>query len=157
MSADAEVSVHVDAPAATVYELVSDLTRMGEWSPETTKVAWRGGASGPAVGARFRGWNKKGVIRWFTDGKVTTADPGRAFAFDITSLGLGVARWGYRIDPDEGSDGCTLTETWDDHRKAPGFKTLTGLVIGVRDRHAHNTAGMEATLHKIKAAAEAAT
>jgi hypothetical protein len=155
MSSDAEVSVHVDAPADAVYRLVSDLTRMGEFSPECTRVVWRRGATGPAVGAKFRGYNKKGVIRWFTDGKVVAAEPGRAFAFDVTSFGLGVARWGYRIEPDADGSGCTITETWDDHRTTPGFKTVTGLVLGVRDRGAHNTAGMEATLQQIKAAAEA--
>jgi len=151
---DAEVSVHIDAPADAVYSLVSDLTRMGEWSPECTKVAWRDGATGPRVGATFRGWNSRGPLRWFTDGKVSAAEPGRSFAFDVTSFGIGVARWGYGIEPDGDGPGCTLTETWDDHRSTV-FKKITGLAIGVPDRRAHNTAGMEATLAKIKAAAEA--
>ena len=149
---DAQVSVHVEAPASEVYGLVSDLTRMGDWSPETTKVAWRKGATGPSVGAAFRGWNRKGVLRWFTDGRVVEAD-GTSFAFDITSFGIPVARWGYRVDADDGGSGCTLTETWDDHRAGP-FKRITAVAMNVPDRAAHNTAGMEATLAKIKAAAE---
>jgi hypothetical protein len=153
---DAEVSVHVDAPADAVYALVSDLPRMGEFSPECTKVVWRGGATGPAVGAKFRGWNKKGIIRWFTDGKVTEATPGKAFAFDITSFGIGVAGWGYRIEADADGDGCTLTEMWDDHRTQRLFKAASGIAVGVRDRKTHNTAGMEATLRQIKGAAEKA-
>ena len=44
----AEVSVYVDAPAERVYEMISDITRMGEWSPETVKVEWLGGARGAA-------------------------------------------------------------------------------------------------------------
>jgi hypothetical protein len=151
---DVEVSVHVDAPAGAVYAIVSDLTRMGEFSPECTRVVWRGGASGPAVGAKFRGWNKKGIIRWFTDGKVTEAVPGEAFAFDVTSFGLGVAGWGYRIEADADGAGCTVTETWDDHRTTAAFKSMTGLAVGVRDRTTHNTTGMETTLAHIKAAAE---
>ena len=153
---DAEVAVHVDASADTVYALVSNLPRMGEWSPECTRVEWRGGASSASVGAKFRGWNRKGRIRWFTDGRVTAAEPARAFAFDITSFGFGVAGWSYRIEPDADGTGCTVTEAWDDHRTTPGFKTITGLVINVRDRKAHNTAGMEATLAQIKGAAEKA-
>jgi hypothetical protein len=150
MSDHAEVTVTVDAPAERVYALVSDLTRMGDWSPETTRVSWRKGATGPAIGAQFRGWNRKGVVRWFTDGKVVAAD-GREFAFDVFSFGIPVARWGYRVVPD--GDGCTLTETWDDHRAGP-FKKITGVALNVHDRAAHNTAGIEATLAKIKAAAE---
>lgn len=153
MTGRTEVSTHIDAPADRVWALVSDLTRMGEWSPETTKVAWRKGASGPAVGARFRGWNRKGLVRWFTDGVVSDLEPGRALAFEVSSAGVPVARWGYRIEPDAGGAGCTLTETWEDHRKGV-FKTVTGIAIGVRDRKAHNAEGMEVTLARIKDAAE---
>src|SRR3954467_15899573 len=50
-----EAAVHVDAPPETVYAVVSDVTRMGEWSPETVRCEWLGGATGPAVGANSRG------------------------------------------------------------------------------------------------------
>ena len=61
-----EASVRVAAAPEKVYELVSDVTRMGEWSPETTSAEWIDGATGPAVGARFKGRNRNGVARWST-------------------------------------------------------------------------------------------
>ena len=151
---DVAVSTHVDAPAEIVYDLVADLPRMGEWSPECTAVKWRGGATGAAVGARFRGWNRRGPIRWFTDGEIVEAERGRALVFDVRGLGLRVARWAYRFEPDPAGTGCTVTEEWTDHRSSP-YRTVTGVVINVRDRPTHNRAGMERTLAQIKAAAEA--
>src|SRR4051812_29945801 len=55
-----EVSIEIEATPEDVYALVSDITRMGEWSPECRRCTWTKGASGPAVGARFRARNKGG-------------------------------------------------------------------------------------------------
>src|SRR5687768_14377997 len=59
-----EASTYVEAPPERCYALVTDIGRMGEWSPETVRAQWLDGATAPAVGARFRGTNKEGVIRW---------------------------------------------------------------------------------------------
>src|SRR5262245_18234309 len=57
-------TLDIEAAPQTVYALITDVTRMGEWSPETRRAEWVGGATGPAVGARFRGHNKLGIARW---------------------------------------------------------------------------------------------
>lgn len=49
------VTVHMAAPADEVWGLVSDVTRVGEFSPETFEAELLGGARGPEPGARFRG------------------------------------------------------------------------------------------------------
>jgi hypothetical protein len=54
----------IEAPREVVYDLVTDVTRMGEWSPECVACEWVDGATGPAVGARFRGRNRHGLARW---------------------------------------------------------------------------------------------
>ena len=153
MAPDVSVATHVDAPAEVVYDLVADLPRMGDWSPECTSVAWRGGADAAVVGARFRGWNRRGPVRWFTDGEVVEAERARVLAFDVTGLGLPVARWCYRFEPDADGRGCTVTEEWTDHR-SPAYRSVTGILINVRDRATHNRAGMEQTLARLKTAAE---
>ncbi len=71
-----EARIVIAAPADRLWSMVSDVTRMPEWSPETYRTSWLGGATGPAVGAKFRGWNKKGPIRWATNPKVTECEPG---------------------------------------------------------------------------------
>ena len=149
---DAEVSLQVDAPPEAVYALVSDLPRMGEWSPECVRCEWRDGASGARVGARFKGHNRRGWRRWSTTGRVVAADPGREIAWDITSVfGLPVARWGYRLEP--AGDGTLVTETWDDQR-GRFMHVLGRLASGVGDRESVNTDNMRATLEKVKATAE---
>jgi uncharacterized protein YndB with AHSA1/START domain len=149
----ASVSVHVDAPPETVYALVSDLPRMGEWSPECQRCEWVGGASGTAVGARFKGHNRIGWRRWSTKGEVVVAEPGRELAWDVRSVfNLPVARWRYVMQP-KAEGGTEVTESCEDQRG--WLITVLGtLVSGVRDRSAHNTDGMRATLQRIKAEAE---
>jgi uncharacterized protein YndB with AHSA1/START domain len=147
-----EVSTDIDASPERVWELIGDPARMGEWSPECRRVTWLGGATGPAVGARFRGYNRIGWRRWATTGTVAEYEPGRTVAWDVHAGPVAVARWGYRVEPTAG--GCTVTETFEDHRGA--LIHLVGSVVrGVGDTETHNRAGMAATLARVKAAAEA--
>ena len=135
-----------------VYALVSDVTRIGEWSPETTSCRWLGGASGAAVGARFAGSNRHGWRRWTTVCTVTAADPGRRFAFDVAFGPVPVATWAYAIAPDGGT-ACTVTESWLDRRPA-WMRMASKPVMGVRDRATHNRAGMAHTLEALSRTAE---
>lgn len=150
----AEVTTTIDAPPEKVYALVSDLPRMGKWSPECVRCEWIAGATEAAPGARFKGYNRRGVRRWSTKSEVVVAEPGQEIAWETRSVfDLPVARWGYRIEPAAGG-GSKVTETWRDQRGAL-MKVLGLLASGVSDRETHNTAGMEATLQRIKAEAEA--
>ncbi len=148
-----EVSVRREIAASpeTVWSLVSDVTRMGEWSPEATGAAWKT-ASGPSVGAKFTGKNRIGRRSWSTSCEITECDPGRRFTFKVTSGPLGVATWSYRIEPTEG--GCRVEETWTDDRGGI-IRALGRLVTGVADRTEHNRAGMEQTLVGLAQVAEA--
>lgn len=149
MSHDVEVSRTIAASPERVYELVSDLPRMGEWSPENTGGKWLRDATGPATGARFEGTNAMGKKKWKTICTVTVARPGEAFAFDVTAAGIKVAGWGFTIEP--AAEGATVTHWWDDHRNSV-IATITGFAIGVKDRATHNRANMEHTLEKLSAA-----
>lgn len=145
-------TVTVQAPAAAVWELVSDLPRMGELSPENTGGHWRGGATGPEVGARFRGRNAQGRRRWSTDAEVVSCDPGRSFAFEVRAVGLPVARWAYDVQ-EQDSGSCTVTETWTDRRGR--LIGLVGLMTsGVGDRTEFTARSIEQTLTAVKARLE---
>ena len=148
---DISASTEVDADPAAVWALVSDLPRMGELSPENTGGSWVGGATGPAVGARFRGSNRRGWRRWSTAVRVTECEPGRRFAFEVRSLRMPVATWSYDVVPRPG--GCTVTETWHDQR-GPAMMTLGRLATGVADRAQHTATGISQTLASVKARAE---
>ncbi len=151
---DASVNVHVAATAEKVFGLVTDLDRMGEWSPETTRLDLKGGATAAALGVAWTGHNAANGKTWKTDAKVTQLDAGRAFAFDVHVGPIKVARWGYEIAADADGAGCTLTETWTDQRGGL-VKRLGAFMTKVVDRKAHNEAGMRETIGRIKAAAEA--
>jgi uncharacterized protein YndB with AHSA1/START domain len=141
-----EVTRIIPATPERVYELVSDLPRMGEWSPENTGGKWVKGATRAAVGAKFKGTNAKGIMRWSTIATVTVADPGREFAFDVAAHGLAVAGWGFSLSAVDG--GTQVTQWWDDHRN-PVMARLTGFALRVPDRASHNRAGMETTLEAL--------
>lgn len=147
-----EVEERIDASPDELYGLISDLPGMGRWSPENRGGRWLGGATGPAVGARFRGANRDGWRRWSTRCTVIDAEPGRRFAFDVRFYGAPISRWTYVLEPD--GDGTRVVERWDDRRWGV-MRSASKVVMGVPDRPGHNRAGMEATLAALKAAAEA--
>ena len=117
MAEQIRVERTIRAEAAELYDLVSDLPRMGEWSPENTGGAWVNGAEGPVVGARFKGSNRKGWARWSTDVVVTVAEPGERFSFDVTRGPVRIANWDYRFEQDGGKTwssrrGPTIVRRW---------------------------------------------
>ena len=142
-----EATIHIEAPPDVVYDLVSDVTRMGEWSPECYRCEWQDGATGPAVGARFKGWNRKGLVRWSNRPTVTAADRPRQFGFNS-----GATQWTYRIEPADG--GSRVTESFEElQAPGPARRALYRVVVGA-DRPGQLCRGMQATLERIKAAAE---
>src|SRR4029079_6185679 len=146
------VSVQTDiaAPPGVVWSLVSDVTRMGEWSPEATGAIWKGSATGPALGAKFTGTNANGKKSWKTDSETTASEPGRAFGFGVTAGPLKIAHWDYRIEPTD--TGCHVTETWTDNRG--GLAKFAGrFASGVAERADHNRTKIEHTPAAVKHAA----
>src|SRR6266568_4685493 len=90
-----------------LYDLVSDVTRMGEWSP-VCKACWWDEGGDARVGAKFTGRNELPDRTWETKSEVVAADPGREFAFVVQVTGT---RWGYTFSPVDG--GTEMTETWE--------------------------------------------
>ncbi|MFD5831718.1 SRPBCC family protein [Lentzea sp. NPDC060358] len=151
MTPDASAHIEVAATPQRVFDLVSDLRGLSGVAEEYAGGRWLGGG-GPRVGARFRGVNRRGWRRWPTTATVTDCDPAR-FAFEVKSLGLAVSRWQYDIEPVDG--GCRVTEsTWD--RRPAWYRPLTVLATGVTDRAVTNQRNIEATLRRLKSAAESA-
>jgi len=149
-----EVSIEISAPQEKVYDLVSDVTRMGEWSPECARCEWTGEAVGPAVGARFKGHNKRGLMRWSNMPTVTAADPGKVFAFSRTAPGAGEVVWRYQMTPSDG--GTTLTESYEVVSPANQVMSLMTRVMLPGDRGKQLNQDMQVTLRCIKGAAEGA-
>jgi Polyketide cyclase / dehydrase and lipid transport len=147
------VTVHMAAPAGRVWDLVSDITRTGEFSPETFEAEWLDGAAGPAAGARFRGHvrrNGRWPVYWTTC-TVIASDPGREFAFTVAGPGRTTANtWRYELRPY--AEGTDVTESFElpDMLATRMYWMLAGPA-----RRRTNLDGMRATLERIKAVAEA--
>lgn len=151
-----EVSLHIDAPPERVWRLVSDITRMGEWSPVCYRCEWLAEPARPQVGARFKGYNRQGPFRWWTVCEITGAEAGRVFEFRTIdgSLAVGyrgreMTRWRYELSPD--GIGTRVTESY----QVVSFPWLLRPASFVLRRQAdQRRAGMLATLERVKAAAE---
>ena len=100
-------SIHVDVSPDDLYALVSDVPRMGEWSP-VCRACWWDEGTGPQVGAWFTGRNETPERTWETRSQVVAATPGREFAWEVNN---GWVYWGYHFEPE--GHGSRLTESWE--------------------------------------------
>jgi uncharacterized protein YndB with AHSA1/START domain len=146
------VTVHMASSPERVWALVSDITNTGKWSPETFEAEWLDGATGPAVGVRFRGHvrrNGRGPVYWTTC-TVTACNPGREFAFTVGGPGGRTFNtWRYQLEP--GAEGTEVTESFE---LPNGAMFRLYWVIAGRWRGRTNVNGMRTTLERIRAAAE---
>ncbi len=148
------VTVRMQARPQPIWELVSDVTRIGRYSPETFEAEWLDGATGPSVGARFRGHVKRngiGPIYW-TSCTVQECDPGRAFTFGVGPPGKALSVWGYRMEPVGDETDVTETFTLADTGLLRLYWALLGWARGRTNRN-----DMRTTLERIKAEVETGT
>lgn len=142
-------SVEVAAAPDAVWAVVSDVTRMPEWSPELRRL-FVIGSKEPRVGMKLVGVNRRGYAVWPTTSRVTRFEPGRAVAWKTRESG---ATWTYELEPT--STGTRITG----RRDLPKFTlgtTLMAPVIGGAEGHDQELAdGIRSTLERIKATIEA--
>jgi hypothetical protein len=143
-------SIVVAAPPEQVYEIVSDVTRIGELSP-ICKAAWWDEGSGPGEGSWFTGRNEMaGRDPWERHCEVIVADPGRAFGWVAGGRAEGVAEWTYRFQPVP--EGTEVEESWRIVRLNERLSALSDEAMhGLRTM---TESGIEATLENLKKVAE---
>lgn len=146
---EGSATVTINRPATEVFAAISDITRMGEWSPECTGGRWVAPATGPAVGATFEGDNavRVGPItlkRWTTTSEVTECVPDKVFEF----VAEGYSTWRYELT--ESSGATTVTESFS-HKPAQGAQKL---LYSLARRDTALVKGMQKTVERIKAALE---
>ncbi len=146
-----EVSLHMAAPPEKVWALVSDVTRIGEFSPETFEARWTRGSTGPEVGASFKGHVKRNGVgpTYWSPCQVSKCVPGEVFEFTVGTDTTTVNTWGYRLEPD--GEGTRVTEYFQLSTALP-FRLYWALLGQLRGRT--NERGMRTTLERMKAVVE---
>ncbi|KZS71107.1 hypothetical protein A4G29_06250 [Mycobacterium kansasii] len=135
-----------------MYDLIADVTRMGDWSPECYRCEWLDGVSTAAPGARFRGYNRLGLMRWERTAVVGTAERGHEFSFTTVNDGAGreETRWRYTMEPTP--SGTLLTESFE----FLWCSMVNRLAEAAIPRGRQMDRGIQETLRRIKKAAETA-
>ena len=143
-------SIEINRDPTTVFAAIADVTRMGEWSPECISGRWVGGATGPAVGAKFEGDNRfmmagMALKKWTTTSEVTACVPGELFEFVAEEY----TTWRYEFEP--AGTGTKVTESYEYATQSGGQKFMYDTVMR---RPASMVTGMKKTLERIKRAIE---
>lgn len=145
------VTVSMAAPAEKIWDLIADVRNTGKFSPETFEAEWLDGATGPALGARFRGHvrrNEIGPVYWTTC-RVTACEPGREFGFAVLAGDRVVNNWHYRLEPT--ASGTDVTESF---RLEQNPVLVVYSLFGGQLRRRRNLRDMRKTLERIKAVVE---
>ena len=146
-----EVSLHMDAPVEKVWDLVTDVTRIGEFSPETFEGKWTKGSTGPEVGATFAGHVKRNGVgpTYWSPCVVTRCVENELFEFAVGTEEVSVNNWGYRLEPD--GSGTKVTEYF---RLEPMLPMRIYWTLLGRLRGKTNEKGMRTTLERMKKVVE---
>jgi len=146
-----QASIKIAAPPQVVYDLIADVTRMGEWSPECYRCEWLDGASAAAPGARFRGFNRIGRFRWERTALICAAERGRKFTFETVDdhTQRHETRWEYTM----AAAGCGTVLTESFRFLWCSLRNRATEMLLPRGRQVNR--GIDETLRRIKHAAEA--
>ena len=148
------VERYIEASPEALYEIVANIPRTPELTPDIVTCEWLDGATGPVVGARFKAINKQGRgPNWSNKPVITAVDPAREIAWARTEPFAGTVEWRYTFTP-EGT-GTRVTESYE------VTKALTivgwfiiGTLYGLKDRRGDLRASMFATLDRLAQIAE---
>ncbi|WP_109507031.1 SRPBCC family protein [Nocardioides speluncae] len=146
-----EESIEVAAPPERVWELVSDLPRMAEWSPTVTSMKVYG-EEPIGLGTRTSNRNQDGELVWQTHAEVVRFEPLTEIAFRVEENWV---VWSFTLVPSEA--GTTVVQ----RRAAPdgisefSLELTEAFMGGVAKYQARLRVGMRETLERIKSEAEA--
>lgn len=143
----AKASIWIEAPPEAVWEVVTDVTRGGEWSCESQGCEWLNGATSAQPGARFRGRNTRRGINWSRTNQVMRAERPREFVWRTlpTFQYRDSTEWRIGLEPERG--GTTLTEGFQMLHMSRPFEFL---VYWLFPAHRDRQGDLLADLHRLK-------
>lgn len=143
-----QAQIDINAPVGRVWELVSDLKRMPQWSPQCRMMKPLGSIR---QGTRTINLNRRNRLFWPTTCTVMEVIPEKKVAFRVD---INHTIWSYELEPTD--TGTRLVETRHAENGTTAFSNLSinALMGGVPSFERELVDGMNATLSRIKAAAE---
>jgi uncharacterized protein YndB with AHSA1/START domain len=141
-----EVSVDVDADPNKVWSVISDPTRVGEWSLEACGAEWISPGDVPFVGARFVGSNDAGRMKtWRRHCEILSCDAPRELSWRTVPKGFYRDSTTWRISLEPTAEGTRIHQSYD--LTAPDW--LLRLIWHVMPTHRDRTAELEADLRRL--------
>jgi uncharacterized protein YndB with AHSA1/START domain len=143
-----QAEIEIAAPVGRVWGLVSDLSRMPQWSPQCRMMKLLGPLR---PGTRTINFNRRNMLFWPTTSTITEVVPERKLAFRIP---LNTTVWSYELEPT--ATGTRLIESRHAENGVTAVSTaVTKAALGGTDSfESELLAGMNQSLARIKAAAE---
>lgn len=145
-----QAEVEINAPVSKVWNLVSDLSRMPQWSPQCRLMK----PLGPVrPGTRTLNLNRRNYLFWPTTSTVTEVVPERKIAFRVNANNT---VWSYELEPTATGTKVVETRHAENGVKAVSTMTVNAVLGGVPEFEKELLEGMNTSLARIKAAAEGA-
>ncbi len=143
-----QAQIDIDAPAAKVWALISDLRRMPQWSPQCRSMK----PLGPLrQGTRTLNLNRRNRLFWTTTCTVVEVIPEKKLAFRVNA---NRTIWSYELEPN--GEGTRVIESRHAENGVTAFSNLSvNALFGGTDKFERELLeGMNTSLANIKAAAE---
>ncbi|MGV0793096.1 SRPBCC family protein [Mycolicibacterium sp. XJ1819] len=144
-----QAQVEINAPVTKVWALVSDLSRMPQWSPQCRAMKVLGGPV--RQGSRTVNLNRRKFLFWPTTSRVTEFIPEEKIAFRVNENGT---VWSFELAPADGGTRLTQTRHAENGVKPISSVAVNAFMGGVPSFEEELVEGMNQTLERIKAAAE---
>jgi uncharacterized protein YndB with AHSA1/START domain len=147
-----EERIEIDAPASVVWELIRDVRRLAEWSPQVESTRLADGRTEVEAGVAFTNHNRHGELAWTTHGTVVGFVPEREIAFRIEENWV---VWSFRIEETD-HESVLLTQRRETPNGISDYSLdLTEKYMGGQAAFTETMrAGMRETLEGIRAAAQ---
>ena len=152
MLRECEASVTVNAPPDAVWSVISDVTRIGEWSGECLSCEWVGDRSTPTPSARFRGGNRRGWMSWTRLNEIDVAERPRELVWHTVFGGIYRDSTQWRVSLRPTPSGTEVTESFQILRLSRPMEWLLG---AVQPAHRDRTIDLADDLARLKEVVEA--
>jgi len=146
------VEATVAAPVTSVWRVIADVTRTGEWSHECHDVVWVGRLSQPAPGVRFRGRNRVGPLRWSRTCEFLAVEPPHRIAWRTVTTPLFVDSTDWTVSLESVPGGTHIVQSY---RVTQCPRWWEWIVVRLVPRHMDRTVALAEDLRRLGAVAAA--